>query len=209
MTTNINVELIEAINQKKGLKHVQALVAQAADINYAHVVESGYMPQAVINLAAKSGDLETVKWLKSQGAKPFTHEFFSNHEFYTEREKIFGEEVKKMGMTLIDSACHSGNIELVNWLLDNGTDISEIDLAEAASSHSLPLVKWLVEEKGVRINDQCIMEAIPNREMVDWFLDQGAPLMQDGMDLSTAVYAGNLEIAQLLYEKGARSAKVL
>ena len=199
--TNIHLDLIDAIESKKGLPYIQALVAQGANINYIKV-EQG-LPRSIINFAAESGDLELVKWLKSEGAKPFTYEFFGNHELYIEMTKALGEQAKITNTTLINSACNSGNIELVKWLLENNTDISEVVLSDATASQNLPLVKWLVEEKGVFIDDYTVTKAIPNREMVDWLFDHGAKIRDDGMDMCAAIRTGELELARLLYNKGA------
>ena len=134
------------------MQHIQDLVAQGANINYTYNDGDWNVPMSVINFAAESGDLESVKWLKSHGANPFTYEFFGDHEFYVKiKESGFSTQP---GIKLIHSACNSGNIELVDWLLSNGTDISEVDLSDATASHNLPLVKWLVEEKGVEIDNE-------------------------------------------------------
>jgi hypothetical protein len=201
MGNNINQALIEAIIDKKGLEFIKNLVAQGADINSVHG-DIIYTSKSVLNLAAESGEVEIVKYFMEQHAKPFTDKYFINYKEQF-RESVY-QDLEHIGNNLINSACHSGSIELVQWLLDNGEQSSEIELWAAVASEKLELVKWLTEEKGIVIHKNIISSAIPNREMVDWLFEHGAQVDEDGFDIFEAASFGDLELVQLLYAKGGK-----
>lgn len=103
-------------------------------------------------------------------------------------------------------AVNSRNLDMVKFLLENGTDPSIVDsdgegpLSEASGTNNIRLLLFLVDHGGATL-----WWAVRNfnQEMIRFLLDSGAPMayQREGMSiLSCAYIEGNKEIIKILRE---------
>jgi len=125
--------------------------------------------------AAKSGRLEVVQWLHSNGLQPDA----------------------SMGA----AAARSGHLEMLTWMHMKGCPLNDLTFVYAAYGGDFDVLKWLHEKECPLHGDVCDMVAFGgNLEALQWALDQGCE-----WDASTCAYAaesGHLNILQWAREKG-------
>ncbi len=141
------------------LEMVQYLTEKGADITVKSATDN------ILLWAARSGNLELVQWLVNQGIS-----------------------VSKSNGAL-HYAVSSGNLELVQWLVEHGADVNDFYfndsvLAYAVDSNYPEILRYLVEEAGVDVND------FINRKI-------------DYTALEKAVKNNNFEFVKFLVEHGA------
>ena len=115
--------------------------------------------------------------------------------------------VKEQGFEIdeavVDNAAGSGNVELVQWLWnDKGFEMDERLMRRAAESGNLELVKWL-RGKGCDWNEAVVNNAAGrgNLELVQWLIqEQGFEM--DARLMQSAAESGNLELVKWLRGKG-------
>ena len=96
------------------------------------------------------------------------------------------KDKKDKGWAVLNSACHSGSMELVQWLVEHGANVNaknikgETVLHSAAYSGNMELVQWLIERgANVKAKDKerntvvTYAEWSGNLELVHWLLEQG------------------------------------
>ena len=148
----------------------------------------------VLSGAVSSGNIELVQWLIEQGAD------------LTDRDDLLYVATQRGDIKLVeylvnqgvsvpnsDGALHgavlSGNLELVQWLVEHGADVNgdyfnDSVLAYAVDSNYPEILRYLVEEAGVDVND------FINRKI-------------DYTALEKAVKNNNFEFVKFLVEHGA------
>ncbi len=144
------------------MEMVQYLIENGADIT----ITNTKWNRNIIHYAARSGNLELVQYLVNQGISVLE----SNGALH--------------------KAVSSGNLELVKWLVAHGADVhgdyfNDSVLLYAVRSSNKDILRYLVEEKGVDVNESA------NRKM-------------DYSALEEAVKNNNIETVKYLVEHGAR-----
>lgn len=176
--------------------------------------------------AARSGNLEMVKWLEKQGAQFAPSGSNSDSVLYAAAasgnldlvkwlvEK--GHNVKAQrdnGDPILFGAALSGNLEMVKWLAEQGVDVNAKNkfgdpvIFSAAQSGNLELVKWLIDQ-GQDINAQrgksnfTVLDVFAQNgdlKAIKWAITQGADLKKSPGILDSAVSSGNLELVKWLF----------
>ncbi len=176
--------------------------------------------------AARSGNLEMVKWLEKQGAQFAPSGSNSDSVLYAAAasgnldlvkwlvEK--GHNVKAQrdnGDPILFGAALSGNLEMVKWLAEQGVDVNAKNkfgdpvIFSAAQSGNLELVKWLIDQ-GQDINAQrgksnfTVLDVFAQNgdlKAIKWAITQGGDLNKSPGILGSAVSSGNLELVKWLF----------
>ena len=105
---------------------------------------------------------------------------------------------------VVDNAAGSGNLELVQWLWGNeGVKVDERLIRRAAESGHLELVRWLVEEQGFEIDDAVVDKAAGsgNLELVQWLWGDEG-FEVDKRLMQRAAESGHLGLVKWLRGKG-------
>jgi uncharacterized protein len=120
------------------------------------------------------------------------------------------------------SLCYAadvGDLDEIQWLLDHGADINQVDISDtplifAAGRGYSEIVKYLVSRgadvnKGREKHRSALIQAICNHhpDLANWLIDQGADVTvtESSGDsvLHFAAQYGNAQIAERLIDKGA------
>ena len=104
---------------------------------------------------------------------------------------------------VVDNAAGSGNLELVQWLWGNeGVEVDKRLIRRATESGHLELVRWLVEEQGFEIDDAVVDNAAGsgNLELVQWLWGNEG-VEVDKRLIRRATESGHLELVRWLVEE--------
>jgi len=126
------------------------------------------------------------------------------------------------GCTLLHYAVASGKLNIIQWLLKEGSNIDETDdfgltaLSCAASKGHLEIVKWLLKVGGAKIDERTrrgltVLLCAASKgqlEVVKWLLEEGGAKIdekdnENNTSLLFAAMNGELETVQWLLEHGA------
>ena len=169
-------------------------------------------PVDTLNAAARSGNLELVKWLVDieRGADRLRPDHTTliraaesgNLELVKWLVDIKGVMPEQM---TLGSAAESGNLELVQWLIhDHSLTPGQDDLSNALKSGRIEMVSWLVDNKGIALNEDMYEVYIKNSadsgaiELLQWLIDKGVTLNINNVAINSAALKGNLEMVQWL-----------
>lgn len=169
------------------LEIFKLLVENGADIK-----AGGY--ESSVDITAKKGHISIIKWL-------------------IEENRITIDYKNKYQKTLLYFAAQSGNLELVNWLVDQGANINPTEnngsvLEHAAAWHKWNIVRWLFDN-GVDFHNQGGEEVFSLHAVSDNQLDL-MKLIKEQYKISQktvnqafieTAYDGKLEIAKWLVEE--------
>lgn len=165
---------------------------------------NGDLKETVLMNAVKSGNLESVKYLIEEG-------------------KVKMDEKTQNAKTAFLFACENGNLDIVNYLFYKGADMNNKDsdgftgLMLASSTSKLDIVKFLIGERNVNIDDfnnqgnTALMVAADNgaTDIVQYLISNGADVNAN-MDRTTghtalmgAAAGGHKDIVNILLANGA------
>jgi ankyrin repeat protein len=135
-------------------------------------------------LAARNGNLENMKWLKS-----------------------IDYDANMVHRDTFDAAASNGNLENMKWLKSIGCPFGHFTLPNAAINGNLENMKWLVKEISSLADmnyKSMILEAAynGNLENMKWLVERGCTL--DSKVLYWAAENGNLENIKWLISKGCK-----
>ena len=158
---------------------------------------------SLLSIACESENIEIVKILIKYGAKIYSE---------TERESEWEDfcEVKNP----IICACKNGNVDILNFLVDNGANLDIRDrngntlVDIAIYNNNIDILKYLVSKvKTVNLNLHAACN-IGNTEIVKYLIEKGANINQRQFKThgQTPIEAAgnNLEIIRLLLSLGAK-----
>jgi hypothetical protein len=173
----------------------------------------------VLHIAAKSGNLETVKWIRYNLKIPITTKVMAGAARSGVKEIVewlciecgkleeddegdeddykllFNEEV-------FDEACISGDFEFMKWLHSKGCPVGPQSCSIVAPSGNLEAVKWL-HGLSVKPHEDVCTNAAEERyfEIVKWALENNYPCDEDTI-YDSAIYDDNVEMVEWLYSRG-------
>eukprot|EP01117_Protostelium_nocturnum_P003846 TRINITY_DN15113_c0_g1_i1.p1 TRINITY_DN15113_c0_g1~~TRINITY_DN15113_c0_g1_i1.p1 ORF type:complete len:296 (-),score=33.17 TRINITY_DN15113_c0_g1_i1:102-989(-) len=165
----------------------------------------------LFSIAARRGDLDTLKWgkmiilQKEDMGKSICHDAASRNHY---------EVVKwaaKIGIHLDEYVCviaaKQGNLEMIKWFQENGCPLGDETCCVAAESGDFQLLKWVVKN-GCLTNcpekkHSIIQRAIKgnNFDIVKWLHSEGF-VANTRYDCLIASRNNNLEILQWLRKNG-------
>ena len=155
-----------------------------------------YEAKGILQLALE-GNLEGVKWLHKNGADISTEH---NHHETT--------HIHMSGYysSVLYNAIRSGNIDLVEWLLDNGVDkVDNITLEFAADIGNMDIFMLLAQREDLDIRHHEVANtAMYSRhyDLVKFLIDQGADVNNPDLK-GNAIESGNQDIIDFLTSRGA------
>ena len=168
-------EILSLVNTHKVAVEV-IKIGNLETIKYLHstydlcLSDSNYM-----DISAKYGSLETMKWLLKNGSKLDIHTF--------------------------NAAVRNGNLLAMKWLLDNGCGFSYGTLDLAVKNGTIENLKWLIE-KGCKFSYYTFDYAAENGslETMKWLLENGCQFTPNTFNYSSE--NGTLENMKWLEENG-------
>lgn len=143
----------------------------------AEVIGRTVTVEKFVELAAKRGDIEIVKWW---------------------RVKV----PTRVPANIVSAAAHSGSLELLEWLMAEGYKITEGADLPAARRRDFALLEFLVNHNYTwhkRVTEYGALSGDVN--VVIWLLDHGAPLPST---CGAACKTGNREMVELFRARGVR-----
>ncbi|MBQ6617169.1 MAG: ankyrin repeat domain-containing protein [Thermoguttaceae bacterium] len=163
--------------------------------------------RTVLHYAAEGGHLEMVQWLVEQGLDINDVIMLLNR-----RTRLIGGNIlidsDNNEFDLLSIAARAGNLELVQWLVEQGMDAVTTDneIRAAVKSGNIELVEWLVNQ-GANINREKNLLFYAtlngNLKLVQYLVNQGVDIKKSENVLQGAAYSGNMELIQWLIEHGA------
>jgi ankyrin repeat protein len=169
--------LLEASAQGK-LDQMKVCIDNGVDINYINPNMMSTQQTACMKAAAH-GQMEALKWLVEQkadwhkatsgGENPITLGAKKGHFDIVYYLIEIGEEVnykeRNYGKTAFLYAAEQGELSAAKQLLAKGANLNEIDKEEKSAMHLAvrhahpPIIEFLLE-KGLKLNDQMLFEAV-------------------------------------------------
>ncbi len=181
---------------------IKWFIDKGLDINAKDIEE-----RTVLHYAAEGGSVEAVQWLVKQGLD--INAVITNAN---RRTRYIGGnlhiDLDNDGVDLLSIAALTGNLKLVQWLVEQGMDavVDNDILRPAIKSGNIELVEWLVEQ-GANINQNknlLFYAALNgNLKLVQYLVKQGADIRKSNNVLQGAACSGNMELIQWLIEQGA------
>jgi hypothetical protein len=161
---------------ERGLLQTDTVLLQAAKFGHVNLLEYVYsedyeLEDDLLPLAARNGHKGAVEWLFEHGA-PYD------------------------AATICGDAAESGNLELVQFVNDNGGEINESTIRDAALRGHLALCQHL-HSRECPWDEQAVTSAggEGHTEVVKWLVEQGCPY--DAADVCTvAAEYGHLAVIQ-------------
>lgn len=193
---------------------VRLLLEHGANI---HAVDKKGL--TAIHVAAKEGNLGAIKMLSSDVAKDTFTQGNGQGPFIEPAVELLSRRDKQQ-MTPLHYAVESNHLEVVRFLLVNGTDPNMPSAAGHTALHLAAMrggdaICELLVEHGAKLdalaegNKTPLLLAATNdrRDIVAFFLDQGAAIedcdVEGNTPLLAAVDSGSLDVVRLLLDRGA------
>lgn len=163
----------------------------------------------LVNHATEKGSLNFIQYLYNKGG------IINSQAGFTDRidviewifEHISNNELKRNIMeNAMNSSVESGNINTLNFLLENGAEISDTEKFEwyIGRGGHISVLRWLLEHE-FTVDFQQILEFTVQYEHLNttrWILEHIQNLNVNSEIKYTTIRNGNIEMLKLLIEKG-------
>lgn len=198
-----NYFIFQSAIERESISIAEYALSLGVDINRA----------CAMAIAARTGNLEMLSWLKQKGAILRAGDYndaisgsgIATLEWLKQNKCPFHPKVNSVTGNSdwpVITAIHKLNFDALIWLSENGFVVGENALVEASKFGTVEIVKYLVEQKGLKIKACCPALAAENNkiEIVNYFFDFG--IWPDTAVVRGAIKAQNMEFLKYLIYRG-------
>jgi len=197
-------ESVVALAVKRNYREILKLLL---DSHTPNITEGYGLKEEALLLAVEFGSLSLVQWLVTE-----------------EHANVRCKDLRNYGITPLLRAAHSGHLDIVKWLLDEGGSLmSETDndgvtvVHYAASKGHVELVKWLLQRIGTQNQIvktkydwtplHCAAQGgsliVTQLLVEEYHYDINAKTSNGSTPLLLAAFKGHLNVVEYLFKKGA------
>jgi len=198
--------IIIDLSQNRELSKTNQLLTTAAMLNCKLFITTARQyeytwPENTISRIVKSGDLEMIKWLRGQGC-PLSREMMVEAVKHQQMHILeYGQKNNCPKPFSVDMAISTGNLQMIQWLWNNGFGFSQRSCYIAAYSGDLKVVQQL-QGLVFPIDDEYVNGATSGGHIhiLEWLITIG---LSPNINCPTqAAINGHLETLKWLYNKG-------
>jgi hypothetical protein len=120
--------------------------------------------EGICQYAAISGSITVLDWLKQQGVTLDSSDFAAESGHMHVLQYLHAEGCGK-GYHVCHWAARNGDLEMLKWAFEHGYPWFVGFTSDAAESHNIELMAWLIQQPGVQLNAEVMNSAVSVGDM--------------------------------------------